>query len=73
MSITRIAQELWFHALCYYIGAPIKKVLNICGVSWSWLNTKVKQAGYMEINYNDERAWIFKLVWDLSRKFVCLL
>lgn len=73
MSITRIAQELWFHALCYYIGSPIKTVLNSLGVSWSWLNTKVNQAKYMDINYDDDRAWVFALVWYAPKLFSRLL
>lgn len=63
MSAVRIAQELWFHALVYYVGSPIKSVLNKLGVSWSWLNSKLESAKYMEINNNDNRAWVFSLVW----------
>lgn len=73
MSRTRIAQELWFHALCYYIGAPIKNVLNFLGVSWSWLNTKVEQARRMDINYDDSRAWVFALAWYSPYLFTRLL
>ena len=63
MSATRMAQELWFHALVYYVGTPIKNILNILGVSWGWLNSKLESAKYMEINNNDSRAWVFSLVW----------
>ena len=64
MNNIRIAQELWFHALAYYIGSPIKTVLNRFGLSWKWLNDKVKSAKYMEINNDDDRAWVFSLVWN---------
>ena len=63
MSATRIAQELWFHALAYYVGYPMKWALNKFNISWGWLNTKVDQARYMEINNNDNRAWVFSLAW----------
>ena len=59
----RIAQELWFHAIVYYIGAPTKAALSKFGISWSWLNSKVKSAKYMEINNDDSRAWVFSMVW----------
>ena len=63
MGQLRIAQELWFHAVVYYIGMPIKKVLEAIGVSWSWLNGKVVSAYYMEINSDDNRAWVFTAFW----------
>lgn len=63
MNSIRIAQELWFHAIVYYIGAPTKAALSMFGISWSWLNSKVKSAKYMEINNNDSRAWVFSMVW----------
>lgn len=66
MSATRIAQELWFHALAYYVGSPIKKILNKLGVSWNWLNDIIIQAKYMEINNDDKREWIFVLAWSYA-------
>ncbi len=63
MSAIRIAQELWFHALVYYVGSPIKKVLNKIGISWSWLNRQLESAVYAQINYNDHRAWVFSTAW----------
>ena len=63
MSALRIAQELWFHALFYYVGFPIKSIFNMIGLSWSWLNNNLERAKYMEINNNDSRAWAFSLVW----------
>ena len=62
-GVNRIAQELWFHALIYYIGMPIQKVFKLIGVSWGWLNDKVTRAQYMEINSGDSRAWIFSVFW----------
>ena len=63
MSATRIAQDLWFHALVYYIGSPIKDVLSRYGISWSKLNSWITSASYMEINSNDDRAWAFAIAW----------
>lgn len=63
MGQLRIAQELWFHAIVYYIGMPLQKILKIVGISWDWLNKKVVSARYMEINSNDRRAWIFSAFW----------
>ena len=69
MSSTRIAQELWFHALAYYIGSPIKTALSKFGLSWKWLNDNIKKAYYMEINNNDGRAWVFSIVWYAGYAF----
>ena len=62
-GVNSIAQELWFHALIYYIGMPIQKVFKLIGVSWGWLNDKVARAQYMQINSGDSRAWIFSVFW----------
>ena len=63
MGQLRIAQELWFHAVVYYIGMPIQKVLQAVGISWGWLNSIVTSAHYMEINSDDTRAWAFSIFW----------
>ena len=63
MGQLRIAQELWFHAVVYYIGMPLKTILKVVGISWSWLNSKVASAYYMQINSDDNRAWVFSLFW----------
>ena len=63
MGQLRIAQELWFHAVVYYIGMPLQKVLKAVGISWGWLDSKVANAYYMEINSNDTRAWVFSAFW----------
>ena len=63
MNATRIAQELWFHAIVYYVGTPIQGVLKIVDISWGWLDGIIESARYMQINNNDSRAWIFAIVW----------
>ena len=75
MSSAGIAQELWFHALVYYVGSPIKSILNTLSVSWSWLNSKLESARYMQINNDDNREWVFSLVWAAAynvKTLVCL-
>ncbi len=66
MGALRIAQELWFHALVYYIGKPLQTVLKWCGINWSWLNDKVSRAKKIEVNSNDNRAWIYVSVWAVG-------
>lgn len=63
MGQLRIAQELWFHAVVYYVGKPIKTVLQAVGISWGWLNNTLDRAYKMEINSNDNRAWLFSAFW----------
>ena len=62
MNHIRIAQELWFHALVYYSGNPVKSALNTIGIKWEWLDDKVQRAKEIEVNYDDDRAWIYKAV-----------
>ena len=63
MGAVRIAQEIWFHALVYYIGSPIKIALKAINVSWEWLNDKIERAREIEVNYDDDRAFLFAIVW----------
>ena len=63
MNALRIAQELWFHALVYYIGSPIKNVLSKVNISWRKLNSWVISASRMDIDSGDKRAWAFCLTW----------
>ena len=63
MSPLRIAQEIWCHALVFYIGSPLKGVLLKIGISWSALNDIVKSGEYIEVNNDDNRVWIYKTLW----------
>lgn len=63
MTALRIAQEIWFHALAYYIGKPLQSILSWCNISWNWLNDKVSRAAKIEVNSNDNRAWLYRVVW----------
>lgn len=63
MTKLRMAQELWFHALVYYAAQPLKSVLSSLGISSKRLNNIVSSAKYMEINNDDERAYIYVITW----------
>ena len=63
MNKTRIAQELWFHALAYYLGSYMKTILSFFGQSSVWLNDKVSSARVINVNEKDERAYIYSLIW----------
>ena len=63
MGKIRIAQELWFHALAFYIGTPIKIALKAINISWEWLNDKIERARVIEVNSNDKRAPLYAAVW----------
>ena len=63
MNQLRIAQELWFHAIVYYVGKPIPTVLKAVNISLSRLDDYIERAQYMEIDSTDKRVWIFCAVW----------
>lgn len=63
MNALRIAQELWFHALAYYIGKPIQSILKSLNLSFEWLNDKVRRANPIDINNDDTRTKWFSTVW----------
>ncbi|MBE6713885.1 MAG: hypothetical protein E7575_01185 [Ruminococcaceae bacterium] len=63
MSSLRIAQELWAHALAYYVGSSLKKVLKKVGVPSGWLDNFINRGKDINVNNNDGRAWAFALVW----------
>ena len=63
MGAVRIAQEIWFHALAYYIGKPLQTVLSWYGISNSSLNGIVNSAKVIDVNSDDKRAWIYQIAW----------
>ena len=67
MTALRIAQEIWFHALAYYIGKPLQKILSWCNMNWNWLNDKVSRASKIDVNSDDNRAWLYKAVWYVGQ------
>lgn len=66
MTKLRMAQELWFHALVYYAAQPIKSILSSLGISLKRLNSIISRAQYMEINNDDERAYIYVITWTAA-------
>ena len=63
MDKVRIAQELWFHALVYYLCIPMRRILNHFGVTSNIIDSLIKSSEYMQINNDDKRAWVFALAW----------
>jgi len=63
MDKLRIAQEIWFHAIVYYVGTPIKKILKKLKITSKWLDDIIERAEHIEINNNDNRSWAFVIAW----------
>lgn len=66
MSLTRMAAELYFHAIVYYATNALTKI----GVKNSTIKKWKKQAYYMEINNNDTRVGYFYALWGLSNSII---
>ncbi|MDE6659611.1 MAG: RHS repeat-associated core domain-containing protein [Eubacterium sp.] len=62
MTATRMAAELYFHAVLYYATNALLKV----GVKKQTIKDWNKSAKHMEINNNDKRFVWFYAVWGLS-------
>ena len=73
MTATRIAKEIWFHALVYYAGTPLQSFLKSKGYSWKQLNNWIDSAKYIEVNNNDKREIIFSLVWTFAKAVSSLI
>lgn len=61
MTQKRMAVELYFHAVAYYSTNLLRKI----GVNNATINSWHRSAKYMEINYDDNRAAYFYLVWNM--------
>ena len=66
MTKLRIAQELWAHAIAYYVGSYVKKVLTIVGLSWRLIDYVIEHTYEINVNSNDNRAWAFRTLWWYS-------
>lgn len=62
MTLTRIAAELYFHAIAYYGTSA----LLLIGIKSNQLKSWKKSAYYMEINYDDKRSGWFYALWAIS-------
>ena len=63
MSKERIAAEIWFHAVVYYIGTNIYILLTILGITISFYNSIYKSSNPATINSKDNREVFFWIVW----------
>jgi len=66
MGEYRIAKELWFHALVYYVGPSIKGIFNKIGIPNGVVDKLMDRAGYMQINNNDWRVDFYTKAWTMS-------
>jgi hypothetical protein len=64
MSALRIAQEIWFHAIVYYIGTPLKQAFALVNLKWTWLEDKINSASIINVNADDKRAWVYSVAWN---------
>ncbi|MBO5845283.1 MAG: RHS repeat-associated core domain-containing protein, partial [Clostridia bacterium] len=64
MGIERIAAEIWFHAVVYYIGPYVKLLLSILGISKSAFDSIYKSSNPATINSKDNRELFFWIVWN---------
>jgi len=76
MGTIRIAEEVWAHAMGYYVGEGLqksdKKLTNKKPVSSiaKYLKDKGK---IMTINSDDKRAWVYKLLWKNGDRVVNMI
>ena len=63
MNALRIAQEIWAHALGYYVTKPLQFALKIVKISWAWLDNKVTRFSIINVNNDDKHAWIYACMW----------
>lgn len=70
MNSTRIAMELWFHALAYYLGSYMKTVLSYFKKSSAKLDSIIDSARKINVNSDDNRVAYFKLVWYNGNRIV---
>ena len=66
MTVMRMAQELWFHALAYYGGVLARNALGLLRVRWKPLEKVIGQALYIEVDEQDARAALFAFCWWLA-------
>ena len=66
MDALRIAAELFGHAVVYYAAAVLDCIARTIGVSIGVLQTLMKEAGDLNVNNDDKKAWAYYLVWALA-------
>ena len=66
MTKLRIAQELWAHALAYYIASYCKRALRVIGKSYWFIDYIYSHAGVINVNSNDKYEWAYRTLWWTS-------
>ena len=63
MTKERIAAEIWFHAVVYYIGNHVALLLSALNISISVFNSIYNSSNPATINSKDNREPFFWIVW----------
>ena len=73
MGTIRIAEEVWAHAVGYYVGEGLStskaKLTNSKPVS-SIAKMLITKGIDMDINYDDSRLWLYKFLWKNGDRVV---
>lgn len=63
MDALRIAVELFGHAVAYYAAGGLYSIAKKLGINISVLKTIMKEAGDLNVNNDDKKAWAYYAVW----------
>ena len=63
MTSERIAAEIWFHAVVFYIGVPILALLLVLNINIAAFWDIVKASNPITVNSKDDREAWFWIVW----------
>ena len=65
MTAHRIAVEIWFHAVVYYLGAALYKTrLRGYEPIRSRIVKYLRKANPIDVNWNDKRVGVFYYIWN---------
>ncbi len=73
MDAMRIAQELWSHALAYYVGSTLRKRFRKRKLIEKTLGKIAHHAEVVNVNYNDPMAWAYRWIWRSAAVHVRIL
>jgi len=63
MNNIRIASELYAHAVIYYASEGPNKLLSKFGMKNNVFNEIKIEAGDLNVNNNDKKAWAYYVIW----------
>lgn len=63
MDALRIAVELFGHAVAHYAASGLYSIAKKLGINISVLKTIAKEAGDLNVNNDDKKAWAYYAVW----------